>query len=58
MANYNRDVNAQEVPAFVHYLERQITQDVSLEAAKKISGGASSLVTSTILFGWWYAVVQ
>lgn len=45
MTNHNHDLDAQELPFFARYLEGQITQDVSEEDAKQISGGASPLVT-------------
>jgi hypothetical protein len=45
MTNSNRIYNAQEVPFFARYLEAQITQDISEEEAKKISGGVSPLLT-------------
>ncbi|MEM9816465.1 MAG: microviridin/marinostatin family tricyclic proteinase inhibitor [Cyanobacteria bacterium P01_D01_bin.6] len=45
MADYSRDRKPQEVPFFARYLEKQITQELSEEEAKEVSGGASPLVT-------------
>ncbi|MBE7384949.1 MAG: microviridin/marinostatin family tricyclic proteinase inhibitor [Leptolyngbya sp. SIO1E4] len=43
--NDNHPIDAREVPFFARYLEKQITQELSEEEAKKVSGGVSPLVT-------------